>query len=231
MDQRPWHTMSVDDVAAELRTDVENGLRRREVVKRRQRYGLNKLIGAKKASALKILSDQFKSLVVLLLLVAAMVSFVMGDKIEAIAIAAVIFLNAGIGFIIELRANRAMEALQKLGVQETVVVRKGRRSEVNAQDLVPGDVVEFEAGDSITADCRLVEAAELRIVEAALTGESVPVSKNTEPLGEADSSLGDRSCMIYKATSAVTGSARAIVIATGMSTQVGKIAELVSKEE
>ncbi|NQT19913.1 MAG: cation-transporting P-type ATPase [Planctomycetes bacterium] len=231
MDQRAWHTMTVEGVADQLHTNVENGLRRREVNKRRQRYGLNKLIGAKKASAARILADQFKSLVVLLLLIAAVVSFVMNDKIEAIAIATVIFLNAGIGFVVELRANRAMEALQKLGVQETVVVRNGRRVEVNAQDLVPGDLVEYEAGDSITADCRLVEAAELRIVESALTGESVPVSKNIDPLEDPEGSLGDRSCMLYKATSAVTGSARAIVVATGMSTEVGKIAELVSKEK
>jgi len=223
--------MTVEDVASEFGTDIENGLARREVRRRRELYGSNKLLRAKKVSTLKLLADQFKSLVVLLLAAAAVVSLAMGDEIEWLAIAMVIVLNASIGFVVELRANRAMEALQKLGVQETVVIRAGRRYKVNAQDLVPGDVVEYEAGDSITADCRLVKAAELRIVESALTGESVPVSKNIDPIDDPDASLGDRAGMIYKGTSAVTGSARAIVAATGMGTEVGKIAELVSKEE
>jgi len=228
--------MTAQEVASELRTDPKRGLKRFEARRRRSLYGLNKLRRAKRVSALKLLADQFKSLVVLLLAGAAVISFVIStmeheNYLESLAIGVVVLLNAGIGFVVELRANRAMEALQKLGVQQTVVVRGGRRLRVNAHDLVPGDIVEFEAGDSITADCRLVEAPDLRVVESALTGESVPVDKNTLPVEDANAGLGDRTCMLYKGTTAVSGSSRAIVTATGMATEVGRIAELVSKAE
>jgi len=233
---KPWHAMAAEEVASELQTDPERGLTRAEVRKRRATYGLNKLRQAEHVSALKLLVDQFRSLVVLLLVIAAIVSFVISTiehegYLEAIAIVGVVILNAGIGFVVELRANRAMEALQKLGVQETVVIRGGKRMRVNSHDLVPGDVVEFEAGDSITADCRLVQAADLRIVEAALTGESLPVDKNPSSVADAEADLGDRKSMIYKGTTAVSGTARALVAATGMSTEVGRIAELVSRAE
>ena len=225
-----WHASTPHDVADATGTDLDDGLRHAEVRRRMSRYGPNKLIRAEKASVVKIFIEQFRSLMVLLLTAAAAIAFTMGDLPEGIAIAVVIFLNAGIGFTVELKANRAIEALQRLGVQDTVVVRDGRRVEVNALDLVPGDLVEFEAGDSVTADCRLVEASDLRVKEAALTGESVPVRKSIEKIDDESAPLGDRKNMLYKGTTVVSGSARAVVIATGMSTQVGRIAELVTFE-
>jgi len=229
MNTRPWHTLTAPDVVAEMKTDAKLGLAADDASARLQRHGPNKLYDPAKASALTLLADQFKSLVVYLLIAAAVVAFVMNDVLEGIAIVVVIFLNAGIGFIVELKANRAMEALQKLGVQNTVLIRGGKRITVNAQDVVPGDIVELEAGDSVTADARLVDAFNLRVQEAALTGESEPVDKATPPVPDPACPLGDRANMIYKATSVVAGTGRAVVVATGMSTEVGKIAEMVTE--
>ena len=225
--QRAWHTLPIDEVARILNTDLDRGLSTHDVKRRQAHFGLNKLLAARKASGIAIFMAQFKSLMVLLLAFAAGVAFATGEHSEGVAIAVVILLNAVIGFVVEYKANRAMEALQKLGTQDTVVIRDGRRSEINAVELVPGDVVEFEAGDSVTADCRLAEASGLRVQEAALTGESLPVNKNAQPIADRDRELAERANMLYKATTVVSGSAKAVVAATGMSTEVGRIAHLV----
>ena len=229
MTKRRWHTLTASDVVSEMKTDAKLGLTADEAKARQERYGPNKLYDPAKASAVKLLAGQFRSLVVFLLIAAAAVAFLMNDVLEGIAILVVIFLNAGIGFIVELKANRAMEALQKLGVQNTLLIRDGKRIVANAQDVVPGDIVELEAGDSVTADARLIDAFNLRAQEAALTGESEPVDKATQPVPDPACPLGDRASMIYKATSVVAGTGRAVVVATGMATEVGKIAEMVTE--
>ena len=232
MPEHTWHTLSVEEAASILATDLDDGLPASQVKRRQAQHGLNKLLPARKASVISILTAQFESLMVLLLVIAAVVAFASGEHPgEGIAIAVVILLNATIGFVVEYKANRAMEALQRLGVQDTVVIRNGKRSEINALELVPGDVVEFEAGDSVTADCRLAEAAGLRVEEAALTGESVPVDKRTEAIPDPACELAERRNMVYKATTVVSGSAKAIVAATGMNTEVGRIATLVREAE
>ncbi|HUU69296.1 MAG TPA: cation-transporting P-type ATPase [Planctomycetota bacterium] len=224
-----WHTLSIDDVAGILHADLEQGLSTHQVKRRHAHFGPNKLLAARKASAVAILLAQFKSLMVLLLAVAAGVGFATRQPGEGASIAVVILLNAAIGFVVEYKANRAMEALQKLGIQDTVAIRNGRRSQVNAVELVPGDLVEFEAGDSVTVDCRLAEASGLRVQEAALTGESLPVNKSTPPIDDPDRELAERTNMLYKGTTVVSGSAKAIVVTTGMTTEVGRIALLVKQ--
>src|SRR5690606_4554956 len=197
-----------------------------EARRRLERYGPNALRPPKPVSAWRILLAQLESIVVLLLFAAAAVALLSGDPLDAAAIAAVLVINTAIGFITELRARRAMQALLELEVARATVVRDGRTVEIDAREVVPGDVVVLEAGQSVPADGRLLSTAELRVNEAALTGESLPVQKSTDPL-PADTPLPDRANMVFKATTVAAGSARAVVTATGMATEVGRIGELV----
>src|SRR5690606_2233438 len=197
-----------------------------EARRRLDRYGPNTLRPPKPISAWRILLGQLKSVVVLLLFAAAAVALFLGDPLDAAAIGAVLVINTALGFFTELRARQAMQALLELQVARATVVRDGRTAEIDARELVPGDVVVLEAGQSVAADGRLLSATELRVDEAALTGESLPVQKHTRPLPE-DTPLPDRQNMVFKATTAVAGSARALVTATGMATEVGRIGELV----
>ena len=173
-------------------------------------------------------------MVVGLLVIAAAVALAMGDRADAAAIGAVLLLNVAIGFLTELRAHRAMEALLGLEVSHATVLRDGHTREITAAALVPGDVVVLEAGASIPADARLLESVELRTTEASLTGESVPVDKRADAALPSDTPLPERATMVYKATTAVAGRAAAVVVATGMATEVGRIGLLtarVKKEE
>jgi Ca2+-transporting ATPase len=183
-----------------------------------------------KVSAWTILANQFKSLLVLLLAIATVLSLIFGDLIEGIAIAAVILINAAIGFFTELRAVRSMEALQKLGNVRAKVIRGGELQEIPAQNIVPGDVLTFEGGDVVTADVRLFEASKLQADEAALTGESIPTGKESDPVPE-DAPLAERRPLLFKGTSITRGSGKGIVIATGMDTELGKISTLVEDAE
>lgn len=222
-------TRSNERVLDEL--DVSrDGLNGEEVKQRRERYGPNQLREAQRKSAWEILIEQFKSLVVILLVVAAIVSFAFGDIIEGIAITVVIFINAGIGFSTELSAVRSMEALQKMSDVSAKVRREGEIREVSANKLVPGDIIVVGGGDIVTADARLIEASKLQTNESALTGESVPVSKQVEPLGE-EVPLAERANMIYKGTSVTRGSGEAVIVATGMDTELGQISSLVEEAE
>jgi Ca2+-transporting ATPase len=176
-----------------------------------------------------VLLGQIRSVLVLLLVVAAVVAAATGDVADVVAIAAVLVLNVAIGFVTELRARRAMEALLRLEVLRARVVREGRSREVDARELVPGDVILVEAGQIVAADARLLEATELRTVEAALSGEPGSVHKSALATPAADADIADRRTMLYKTTSVVAGSARAVVVATGMSTEVGRIGELAQR--
>jgi Ca2+-transporting ATPase len=179
-------------------------------------------------SAWLILADQFKSLMTILLAVAGAVSFGFGDWVEGLAIAAVIVINAGIGFLTELRAARSMEALYRLGRVSARVRREGKIQEVPAEELVPGDIVVVEGGDVMTADLRLIQASKLQVDESALTGESVPVSKDVEPL-EGEIPLAERSNMLFKGTAVTRGSGEGVVVTTGMNTELGQISSLVEE--
>jgi len=223
--ERPWKAV-VDD----LGVDPQLGLSGSEAHRRLLEYGPNQLHQKSAKSAWAILLNQFKSIVVLLLVGAAVVSFALGDLTEGIAVLVVIAINAGIGFFTEIQATRSMEALYKMGSVSTRVKREGRIGEVPAADLVVGDLVVLEGGDVITADLRVIEASKLECDESALTGESLPVSKRPDAL-EAKTPLADRRNMLYKGTALTRGSGLAVVVATGMETELGQISSLVEEAE
>ncbi len=221
---------SKDEILQTLGVSRKKGLSADQVGSRRREYGPNRLREAEKISIWKVLANQFKSLIVLLLVLAAGVSFIFGEWVEGIAIAVVIAINTCIGFFTEIRAVRSMEALRKMGRVSAKVRRDGKVKEVPAEELVPGDIVILESGDIITADLRLLQASKLQCDESALTGESVPVSKGTDPLEE-ETPLAERTNMAFKGTAVTRGSGEGVVIATGMDTELGEISALVEEAE
>lgn len=224
----PWHD-SIEAVYETLQTTSE-GLSTEEVARRQHQFGPNVLRETQTRSVLAILVDQVKSLVVALLFAAAIVSLFFGDIPEAIAIGVVLVLNTAIGFFMEWRAVRSMEALHKLADVPAVVRRNGTAQRISAEELVPGDVVLLEEGDVVTADMRLVTTSKLQADESALTGESVPVDKTTDPAPE-DAPLAERTSMVFKGTSITRGSGEGVVVASGMDTELGEISSLVEDAE
>jgi Ca2+-transporting ATPase len=228
-ERRPW-AMDAEAVATALDVRPEEGLTEQEARKRRKRYGPNALRAARERSAWAVLAAQFKSLIVLLLVAAGVVSFAFGEWLEGVAIAVVIVVNAGLGFVTELSAVRSMEALRRLGRTLTRVRRGGELRQVPAEEVVPGDVLVLEGGDLVPADLRLVTASRLEADESALTGESLPVGKGEESVAE-DTVLAERTGMLYRGTALTRGSGEGVVTGTGMETEVGKISEMVAGTE
>ncbi|HSC35128.1 MAG TPA: cation-transporting P-type ATPase [Thermodesulfobacteriota bacterium] len=220
--------ISEDDIASGLGVSPDKGLDGPRAGARLKEYGRNLLVETKPVNALSILLSQFRSLIVLLLVGAAVLSFVFNDWPEGAAIVVVIILNAAIGFFTEIRAVRSMEALYKLVRVEATVLRDGTVSVIQAEELVPGDIVLLEAGDIVPADIRLLEASRVESDESSLTGESFPVRKSTGAItGEAE--LAERSNMVFMGTALTKGSGRGAVTATGLDTELGKISVLVEK--
>ena len=207
-----------------------DGLSAREARDRLERFGPNELEEFERRSILEILWEQVASLIMLLLVAAMLVSFATGQIVEGFAIIAVILLNTVIGFVTEWRAVRSMEALQELAKAEARVVRDGREERLPAMRLVPGDVVVLESGAVIPADCRMIEVDQLEVDESALTGESIPVVKDTDPVDES-TELAERTPMAYRGTVVTRGRGRGVVVATGMHTELGEISELVADAE
>jgi Ca2+-transporting ATPase len=226
-----WHAMSAEDVSTKLNTQLTTGLSAQEVGQRQQQYGRNELKEKPRPSFLKLVLDQLNNFVVILLIVASIVSAVLGDYVEAVAILLIVVLNAILGVVQESRAEEALAALKKLASPESQVLRDGRRISIPASELVPGDIVYLEAGNYIPADVRLVEAVNLRVEEAALTGESVPVQKSAMAVLSADASLGDRKNTAFMGTVVSYGRGKGIVVATGMHTQLGLIADMLQQVE
>ena len=209
-----WHALSIDAALAMARS-TRAGLSEQEARARLQQYGPNRLAPATPASALGILRDQLTGVVVVLLLAAALVSLALGDRLEAAAIGIVLVINTVIGFTTEWRARRAMEALLELDVPRATVIRDGQLRVIDAHTLVPGDVIETSAGHRVPADARLLSTTDLRLTEAALTGESLPISKHADTVLADDAPLADRVNMVYKGTTVAVGTGRAVVVATG----------------
>ncbi|NLF32541.1 MAG: cation-transporting P-type ATPase [Planctomycetes bacterium] len=222
--RQPWATGAAE-VAEALGVDPAAGLAADEARRRRERHGPNRLARAAGRSVGRILLEQFKSIVIIILALAAVLSLVFGDLPETVAIAAVILINGGIGFVSEWRATRSMEALRKIGRPHARVRRDGAEAQVDTEALVPGDVVILDAGDIAPADLRLVAAHGLTVDESALTGESVAVGKSADPV-DGGVALADRGSMVYRGTTLVEGSAEAVVVATGMATELGRISQL-----
>jgi len=229
-DVRCPFALPVEDVIARLDADADSGLSDKEARSRLKSHGPNTLQRQKRRSLLAILGNQFQSAIVWLLAFAAGLSFAFGELAEGIAIVALLFINAAIGFFTELRAARSMEALMKIADVRTRVRRGGRDKVIDARDVVPGDLVVLEAGDIVTADLRLIETANLQVDESVLTGESTSVEKSTDAIDE-DTEVGDRANMVFKGTAITQGSGAGIVVATAMDTEIGRISDLAQSAE
>jgi P-type Ca2+ transporter type 2C len=222
----PWHALTVDATLKATGAD-RTGLSEAEAEARLARDGPNVLEPAKPASALAILRDQLTGVVVILLVTAAVTSLILGDRLDAAAIAAVLVINTLIGFVTEWRARRAMEALLDLDVPRASVVRHEQLQLVDAHRLVVGDLIEVSAGHRVPADARLVSTVDLRVTEAALTGESLPISKHADVQLAEHTPLAERRNLIFKSTTVAAGTGRAVVVATGSRSEVGRIGVLV----
>ncbi len=224
--EEPWHQLDRTQVAERLGTSLEQGLSSAEAKARLEKYGPNRLEEAPPKKFITLLWEQLNNFVVYLLFAAVIISAVLGEWIEAGAVMAIVVLNAGFGIVQERRAEQALAALRQLASPEAHVLRDGRRIDIPSYEVVPGDVVFLEAGNYIPADVRLVEAINLRVEEAALTGESVPVEKTAGRLEKTDVGLGDRINTTFMGTLVSYGRGSGIVVNTGMRTQVGLIAEM-----
>ncbi len=226
-----WHAMAATDVTARLEVDPAEGLTLAQVAERVERYGLNRLAEPPQRPRWKLFLDQFRSGIVVILIVAAVIAGALGDLKDTVVIGVVLLINAVLGYFQEAKASNALAALEKMLVSKVRVRRGGDIVEVITDDLVPGDVVLLEAGDRVPADGRLVVAANLSIDESSLTGESVPVEKDATSLAAADSPLGDRHSAVFMNTTVVRGRAEVVVTSTGMGTEMGKVAEMLGGSE
>src|SRR5688500_10051030 len=226
----PAHATTIDDAVRFLGTNAEKGLTSTEAAARLGRYGRNELAQAPPEPWWRRLGRQFADLLIWILIAAAIVSGALGEWLDAVAILAIVILNGVLGFVQEGRAEQALAALRKLSSPHAKAIRDGRPQNLDAAELVPGDHIDLEAGDRVPADVRLINASALRVEEAALTGESVPSDKDhAEVLGD-DAPLGDRVNMAYMGTAVVAGTAGAVVVATGMDTQIGHIAGMLRQQ-
>ncbi len=223
--QTTWHVLPVEEVFSQL-DSAPGGLSSDAAAQRLADYGANELTEAERVSPWWLLLEQFKNVLIVILLVATVLSAFLGHAVEAITIAVIVLFAVILGFTQEFRAERAIQALRRMAAPLASVFRDGREVEVPARDLVPGDVILLRAGDRVPADVRLVEAVNLKIDEAVLTGESLAVEKLTAPLAQRDAPLGDRRNLGFAGTAATYGRGRAVVVATGMRTEFGKIAQL-----
>lgn len=230
-EEHAWHAMQSVDVLQSLNTLADRGLSTEEAQARMQKFGPNALREAPPTSFWQMLWQQFNSFVVILLIVAAVISAFLGDYVEAAAIMLIVILNAVLGVMQERRAEQALAALRKLAAPEAHVIRDGSRQVIPASQLVPGDLILLEAGNYVPADLRLIEAVNLRVEEAALTGESVPVQKDASVRLETDIPLGDRKNTAFMGTLVNYGRGKGVVVATGMYTQIGLIAEMLQSVE
>jgi Ca2+-transporting ATPase len=227
---RPWHILT-RDAAFEHLASGPAGLSGAEAAKRLLEAGPNEIQAAKRISAWEILLDQFKNVLILILLAAAGLSLFLEHGVESIVIAVIVLFAVVLGFVQEYRAERAIDALRQIAAPTANVLRDGIEIKIPARELVPGDVVILHTGDRIPADARLLESINLQIEEAALTGESVPVEKHNRPLSGDDLPVGDRTNMVYAGTAATYGRGKALVVATAMNTEFGKIAQLLQTVE
>ena len=223
-EEQEWYRREAEDALSSLNSGRE-GLKPAEAQKRLGRYGANELAAKKGISPWVLFLEQFKSFLIIILIIAVVLSAVLGEVADAVIIGIIILLATGLGFFQEYRAERAMEALRRMAAPMASVRRGGKEVEIPARELVPGDIIILRTGDRIAADARLIEAVNLKTNEAPLTGESTPVEKRESVIGE-EATVGDRRNMIYMGTAVIDGRSSAVVTATGMATEFGKIASL-----
>ena len=236
MEKENWFNKDIKEVEINLKTSIEEGLKQEEVTKRQEKYGLNQLQQAKKKSLLQRFIDQFKDFSIIVLIIAAIVSGVVGVSngegiTDTIIILIVVIVNAIIGVSQEAKAEKSLEALQKLTDHASKVIRNGQIAVVPAKELVPGDIVVLDTGDFVPADLRIIDAVNLKAQESSLTGESVPVEKVTQKLEGTEIGIGDRVNMLFSSSLITYGRGKGIVVETGMTTEVGKIAGMINETE
>jgi len=224
-----WHSMKIEDLNRNLKTGP-GGLSREEAERRLKEFGFNELREIRRVTALRIFLGQFKDIFVIMLLAAILISVLVGEMVDALTISAIVVLNAVVGFVQEYRSEKAMEAMKKLTAPKARIIRDGKETLIPAREVVPGDAAILEAGDRIPADGRLLEAIDLKTDEAVLTGESTPVEKKAIVV-KAETPVGDRKNMVFMATHTTYGRGKAVITSTGMSTEFGKIAEMVQTIE
>ncbi len=225
-----YHCLSSAEVCQPLEVDPVRGLDTKEAEKRLAQFGPNSIIEAGKISPLKLFIAQFNDLLIIILIIAALISgIVLKELVDTIAIAVILLLNAILGFVQEFRAEHALAALKRMLAPVAKVLRQGFEQEIPADQLVPGDIINIYTGDRISADCRITESNLLAIDESSLTGESVPVEKQVAPLTKTDLPLGDRTNMCYTGTMVTRGRGKAVIIGTGMNTEMGRIVEMLEQ--
>ncbi|MCK5405621.1 MAG: HAD-IC family P-type ATPase, partial [Desulfobulbaceae bacterium] len=224
-----YYREPVETVLSSLKTS-KNGLSSEEATKRITKFGHNTLETKSSVNPLLIFLNQFKSFIIYILLFAVAFSLLIGEYVDSIIILIILLANALIGFFQELSANRSLEALKKMTSIKAKVMRNGILETMDSMYLVPGDIIRMEAGDNVPADARIIESVRLKVEEASLTGESVPAEKEPIPLTE-EKQISDRKNMLFSSTAAVTGNCRAVIVATGMQTEIGKITRLIKEAE
>lgn len=222
-----WYSLSGKEVAVVLQSDPARGLDEREVKERTARFGSNELARAPRVPLWQMFLEQFKDFMVMILLAATVISGVLGEYADAVTIMIIVIINAALGCLQEYRAERSMEALKELAAPEARVIRDGLERKIPASQLVPGDLVLLETGDRVPADLRLLQAVNLEVEESALTGESIPVKKVGTISGKI--TPGDARNMAYLGTVVTRGRGRGMVVATGMATEMGRIAGLIQE--
>jgi len=231
LERTNWYLLENEKVSSKLSTDLEKGLSSELAKERLKSHGYNELISKEGPTIWQMLLSQFQDFLVLILIGASLVSALIGEVTDSVVIILIVVLNATLGVVQEFKANKALEALKKMAAQEAKVIRDGKIIEIPARELVPGDLVILEAGNYVPADLRLVESVNLKIEEASLTGESVPVEKNAEIVFNNDVPLGDRSNSAFMSTVVTYGRGKGIVVETGMNTEIGLIAEMLESYE
>ena len=236
MEENKWFNKSIEEAEKILETNIQNGLTENDVKTKREKYGLNMLKAKKKASLLQRFIEQFKDFSIIVLIIAAIVSGFVGisqgeGMTDTIIILIVVLANAIIGIAQESKAEKSLEALQKLTDHASKVIRDGKIKVIPAKELVPGDIVVLDTGDYIPADLRVIEAVNLKAQESSLTGESVPVEKTTKTIEKTDVGIGDRTNMLFSSSLVTYGRGKGIVVQTGMNTEVGKIAGMLDNTE
>ena len=236
MEENKWFNKSIEEAERILETNIQNGLTENDVKTKREKYGLNMLKAKKKASLLQRFIEQFKDFSIIVLIIAAIVSGFVGisqgeGMTDTIIILIVVLANAIIGIAQESKAEKSLEALQKLTDHASKVIRDGKIKVIPAKELVPGDIVVLDTGDYIPADLRVIEAVNLKAQESSLTGESVPVEKTTKTIEKTDVGIGDRTNMLFSSSLVTYGRGKGIVVQTGMNTEVGKIAGMLDNTE
>ena len=231
MQDKETHCKPIDDLVKGLQTDLARGLSQGEAQARIDKFGANELSERPRPGFLALLADQFNNYLVIILIVAALVSLALGEYVDSIAIMVIVVLNAVVGVIQESKAERALEALKKMAAPNAQVIRDGRQTTISGREIVAGDIVLLEAGNYVPADLRLVESVNLKIEEASLTGESLPVEKNAGVVLDSEIPLGDRKNTAFMSTLITYGRGKGLVTGTGMNTQIGLIAEMIQSFE